>query len=380
MRKICLIIAFLAAGFSLVHAQVTTPGFSKDKVVPDLVRKLIGDDPRYTLYAWDKASSFTQQSFALSDVDLSSYELFSTNIAFTDKDQAQKIIFAPFKIVKSRDIRKVLGNFKINIALKGGISTFGAGFGGDGSSPLGSRSKRLMEEVFANVPSPEAPLTGEAFTAYEKRVLLPYKLKVLDSALIRFNERRTDNVFKWTVGYNIQLFSVLSSKGDVSGFDTLNYHQIKADNYSLSMSFGRKNGKYLWTGGLNYALARKSAAKSQQRIDYWTPAISFGYRLFQFISDEELKKTEEYRKNMFIPGVHIGLAYERTKASGNYLYYQDNIRYNNIFSPFIDLIISPAAQFRVSVPVSKTQYVDGSKQTILGANIQYNFKLSNLGK
>ena len=401
MKKLILILLLTVMASLKVSAQTPEPGFSQDVVVKDSIRKYIKDNekkinetnPRtktvlnypvepgkeFKLSVWDKGSSFTQQSFSLNDIDMSSYDLLSANLSFSDKDQVQKIVFLPFKISQNDHIRKWLSNLKINLALKAGISTFGVGIGGDNSDAFSSRGRKILKTLNKGEKTPRLPTATETFEEYEKNVLVPYK-EHLDSLLIRYNKERTRSVFKWTVGYNVQLFSVLSSRGDVAGFDTLNVHTVKAENYSGTFTYSRNNGGFVLGGGFNYAYARKSAAKSQERINYWTPSASLNFRVFDFMNSSELHKNEDYKKTLFRPAMHAGVSYEYTKADGDFTYYIDGIKSTSTISPFIDIVISSSSQFRLSVPIIKAEYVDAASKTVLGANLQYNFKISNLGK
>lgn len=402
MKKIFYTMWLLGMIFLKLNAQTPGGGFDQDVVIKNnIIRKKIKDyednfnkvNPRnkieldyplemgkeFKISLWDKGSSFTQQSYSLNDIDMSSYELLSTNLSFSDKDQVQKIIVLPFKVSENENIRKWLGTFKVNVALKGGISTFGAGIGGDNSDAFSRRGKRILFNYQKNDKTPRVPKDNESFEEYEKNVLIPYKSH-LDSMLVKYNEERMRRVFKWTIGYNVQLFSVLSSKGDVAGFDTLNIHTVKSENYSGAFTYSIINGEVILGAGINYANARKSAAKSQERIDYWTQSASLSFRLFNLMRKEELERSEEYKKIMLQPAIHGGVSYEYTEAKGDFIYYIDGIKSTKTISPFIDIIISSALQFRISVPIIRNEYVDAGSKTVLGANLQYNFKLSNLGK
>jgi len=394
MRKFSTMILLLLA---LSKAAMAQP--ARNDIRPDFVRALIQklidsakkaaprhakelDYPleagrEFKLSVWDKGSSFVQQGFSMSDIDLSSQDLLSANLIFSDKDQVQKIIFSPFKLSDNENIRRRLSSFKVNMALKGGISTFGLGIGGDSSNPFGRRAVKLFQQKNRELGTPKAPKDGEKFEDFEKRVLVPFRDK-LDSLLISYNEQRTKHVFKWSTGYNLQLFAVLEGNGNVLGFDTLNAHATKAHNFSVSTTYSYDNGKLVLGLAMNYAHARKSAALSQKKIDYWSPSVNLSFRAFELLDDLQLQRNEQYKKTLFRPGIHFGFTYDYTQAKGDYRYYADAVRSAKTIAPFADLILTESSQFRISMPVTRTSYVDVPSQTILGANLQYNFKLTNL--
>lgn len=379
-------------------------------------------------YVNDGSSNFASGSL-FNTIDLSSYELLSGNLSFTDKDQTQKVVFAPLRLIPNLG-PSWLGNTKINLALKDKITTIGIAFGGDNSTYNSNRGHRLLRKVFPNhtIPAPPAPadislpatfddfvfnvlsqpcdgapakcnqdlldslkvkyaslLLQRQTEAYFRDVVDPYAAETIDELLLEYDLLRIKSVFKWSVGYNIQLFPNLFTQGEVNGFDTVNYYNLKAHTISGTVSYGYNHKRIHFNIGVGYnqIFMKNTAVKGQETVPYYGPSASASTRLFKFLSDRELKKNENYKKSLFVPCISLGLTWEAKFADGAMKYqafYPDNIKNTITWTPFVDILISPALQFRIGLPINRFEYLSGEKITAAGANIQYNFKLSNLAQ
>jgi hypothetical protein len=363
----------------ILYSQMTFAQFDTDVRTDQATgeRTITIDDFQTQHNLWDRTGSFTQQPLLYSELDISSYDLLSANLSFTDKDQVQKVVIAPFKIGNVTR-SPFLSNTKINIALKEKITTIGIGFGNDNSSPFSKKSKKFREAIDAiEIPDPPGEGSAEAvlafMSAFEKNTLLP--------ALITYDSMRLRDVFKYSFGYNVQLFPTIFANGDVNGFDSLNHYGLKSHNISMACTYSHNSNQFILTGTYNQIFARTTAVEGQLFVPYYGPAVTASVRLFKFLSYGKLRKMSFFIKSRFIPSLNLGAAWEGKFADGSskYMpYYQDNIKEISTVTPFLDILITPSAQFRLSFPITSNSYVDGKSTSSLGANIQYNFKLSNL--
>lgn len=363
----------------------------------------------------DYVGGRTSQTYLFRDIDLSIYDLAVANFSFTDKDQVQKINFQPFRLLNKSN--NLLNSFKLNIAQKKDITTFGFGFGSDYSDPFSKRGVRILDEVFNTQPSAPLPIIPDTSkfghirdsinqsnnTDGMKRVLIvtlveipiakiiekakldndkqnqDFKRNTLDALLIKYDERRAQHVFKWTIGFNSQFFSILSANGNANYFDSLNYYGNKANVYSATVSYSYGRGSINVSGGYNYIDSRKSAVKGTEKATYDGFSFYLSKRLISFLSDEKLKKNENYKKNLFIPSLLMGGNWElKSTNEDNFKLIEDGVKKSRVFTIFADILISPTAQFRVSLPIQENTLVSGDKMSFLGATVQYSLKFSNL--
>ncbi len=369
----------------------------------------------------DNTSSDLSKGFLFRDIEMSTFELFAANFSFSDKDQVQKISFQPFKLLNSTTIlSKALGLLKLTIVQKKDITTFGIGIGASNESPYSKKSSRLLKTYFDNLVVPEKPEIFDNRTYNEQRniildslinfkkdtvlgklllaivnqneiaaqkkakeqymsVLEKFKQDKLDKTLMAFDEARVKNVFSWNIGYSSQFFSILGAKGTANNFDSINYYSNKASVASANLSYSYLNGCFSIALGYNYIDSRLNAAKNNDKIKYNGYSFFINKRVLSFLNDSKLKNSQAYKNSLFIPCLKAGFAWEvKNTNEKRYSLIEGGIKRSRSFSPFIDILISPVTQFRISIPFQKNSLVDGSKLKYLGTTVQYSLKFSNL--
>jgi hypothetical protein len=161
----------------------------------------------------------------------------------------------------------------------------------------------------------------------------------------------------------------------------LNYFNTKANTISASGTYGFDNNCLVLTATYNQLYARTTAVKDQKTVPYYGPSFSASVRLFKLVDQTILDTSASYRKNLFVPSLNFGISYEGRYADRAFKYepfYQDNIKRTVAWTPYLDVLITPALQFRLAIPIVRNTLVTNDKQIAAGANIQYNLKLSNL--
>lgn len=346
-------------------------GFATDEIIEDFLGRNIK-----TFYSYDNSGALLSQPTLFSDIDFSSYDLLSASVNFSDKNSTQKIVFSPIKLIRTD--RKAIEFFrasKINLSQKDGITTIGVSIGGDNSSPFSRRSLKL-------IPIYPSPDTGNPTMSFGDFVKAQdgYKKK-LKEMISKFDSDRLKSVFKYSLGYNIQLFSVFGANGDSKNFDSLNSNSIKSHTISASLTHSRNSGSFEITGTYNYILSRNEAAEGNKIKPYDGPSLSIKQRIVSLIPKSKLLNSTEYIKSHFIPSIDFGVAFEGK-------YYKDSdlgqaekgVRETEVLTFFLDFKISPSAQFRLGIPHTKAINIDDSSDTSFGAILQYSFKIVNLGE
>ena len=322
----------------------------------------------------DYSGSLRSPSTLFSELDFSSYELLSTNLTFSDKNSVQKITFAPFRL--SNNIKSnLLLNTKLNIGVKGGITTFGVAIGGDYSDQRLKRIQKMRDSIF----NKGKYYTPECYgTKAEQEIARQNNIREASRLLNKYDSARTKSVFKWSAGYSVQLFALLSTKGDNVVADSVNYYGLKANVMSLSCSYGINNGQWQFSGGYNNIYSRKSAEKGQNKIRYHAYQLAASYRVLSFLKGGKLKANDSYIKTLFVPSLNIGLSYDYKITNGDVKFIEDGIQKSRVITPYIDILLTPASGFKLGFPFTKNKSVIDSKTLQLGAVIQYSFKLVNL--
>ena len=321
----------------------------------------------------DYSGSLKSPGSLFSELDFSSYELLTTNLTFSDKNSVQKLSFAPFRL-SNKTRSNLLLNSKLNIAVKGGITTFGAAIGGDYSDQRLTRIEKMRDAIF-KMGIYDIPVCG---SKQDQEAAKLKNIKEAKRLLNKYDSARTKSVFKWSAGYSVQLFALLSTTGDNVVADSVNYYGMKANVISLSCSYGINNGQWQFSGGYNNISSRKNAEKGQNKILYHSWQIAASYRMLSFLKGDKLKSNDNYIKALFVPSLNIGFSYDYKNTNGAVKFIEEGIQKSRVITPYIDILLTPASGFKIGFPFTKNKSVIDAKTLQLGAVIQYSFKLINL--
>lgn len=321
----------------------------------------------------DYTGSLRNPGVLFNELDFSSFDLLNTSLTFSDKNNAQKVIFSPFRLAETNS--NLLSNTRFNLALSNEIVTIGVAIGGDDSDPRLPKFDGLRDAVFSKGTYCIPECYQEKSRQEEAR---QKNQKTARDLLYLYDSLRTRRVFKWSLGYNTQLFSTLSSRGDNPVTDSLNYETVKSHSLSALGSLGLLNGKWVFSAGYNLIFARKSAEKGQKRIPYHGIQASASYRLIQFLKGERLKANENFIKTLYVPSLNIGIGYEYKNTNGEIQYVEKGIERSRVITPFLDILVTPQSQFRIGIPISNSRTVIDQKTLEVGALLQYSFKITSL--
>lgn len=335
-------------------------------------------DSKQYRFTNDYSGSLQSPGQLYNELNFSSYELLSTNLIFSDKNNIQKITFSPFRLLNKIDssiLFNILLNTKFNIGVRSNITTFGFAIGGDFSDQHLTRIKEMRRKIFAEGEYYNPSCFGKK---QEQEAAKQENIKRANRLLNIYDSIRTRHVFKWSAGYSIQLFALLSTRGENIIADSLNHYGLKANVISLGSSYGFKNGQLQLSAGYNHIFSRKNAEKGQDKILYNNYQLAVSYRLISFLKGTKLLSNENYVKSLFIPSLHLGISYDFKTTKGETKFIEDGIQKSRVITPYIDILLTPASGFKIGLPFTKNKSVIDAKTLQLGAVIQYSFKLSNL--
>lgn len=332
----------------------------------------------------DNGTSALAGSLLFRDVLPTSYDLLAANLAFSEKNQVQKISFAPFKLRPG--YIPVLTASRLSLTNNGGAITAGFSIGDDYSSYECKRVEKLFNKVYdffdeTNIAPVARPIgANESAKEYMEWYKNSEIKKHQDALLENFDNRRLMHVFKWSAGMNFQFFPVLKSKSEEGNFDSLNYHGFKGTNFFASGSYSYCNGSINVNGAYTLFNKRKSADSTQEKRKYNGISLGASVRVIRLIKKEELKNKDFYKNNLFIPSVYAGISYEKQTYKGvEAAFAEDKLKWVGLTTFFIDVTVSPASQFRIAFPIKRSQEFNiVGKNTNLVTVLQYNFKLINL--
>jgi hypothetical protein len=94
------------------------------------------------------------------------------------------------------------------------------------------------------------------------------------------------------------------------------------------------------------------------------------------ILNRDFENTQDYKDSFFISSISVGAAFERRHCtSGDEGLCPDSIETQSALTPFVDVRVTKAAQFRFGVPLKFTRKVGGDSQDDLGLVAVYAIQL-----
>jgi hypothetical protein len=330
-------------------------------------------------FTYDYAGTLGNPGLLFNDVNFSGYDLLSGSLSFSDKNNVQKIGFAPFRLSDKIE-NNLLRNTSIGITLKNAITTFGLSVGGNNADPKirGSRGKKFrkwQDELVAKAKFEIPAMYPKAC----QDIIINKNAREAARIQYLYDSMRTRNVFTWGIGYSVQLFQFLSTKSDNNPlFDSLNYFGLKANIISVKTAYSYLNGKLQLNGNYSNSFLRKGADKSQKKITYHAFLFSASLRVVKFLKGEKLKMNADFIKSQFVPAIHIGISYDNKFTKGDYKFVEDGIFKTGGVTPFLQFLVTPASAFSIGFPIVKSKTVTDVKTSQVSAMLQYKFSLANL--
>ena len=318
-------------------------------------------------------------------VSLSTFELLSASVQFSEKDNKQKVLFSPFKL-SSKKYYPVLSETVLNFARDGDASTFGVGVSWTNTQPGGAKATKILNDPTSEYSrllstSPAERLgkdEGESddhFKAYQDN----YRRTVIAPLHDAFwRALAATNALRLSAGLNVQTFGLVGgTKVDVN-------EDGKIDNKYLMRAYDLATGVIYansQASGVNasYHIGRKRAAaiEGTSLVSYQGFSVSAARRLK--LLDENYVSSETYLKDLFIPAILLGGAIEYQRCSADSAAdCERSLRSQLAFTPFLDVKFSKEAQFRLLFPIVRAVAVGKETKTELAPAVQFGIQLAGL--
>jgi hypothetical protein len=300
------------------------------------------------------------------NVQLSSHEFLASAVQF-DQDKL-KLVVTPFKL---RPERKALSSLTFNLARQDKSYTLGVGAGYDRADPLGTRGDTLVRRVFRTVRAAQgAEITNP--DAYLDAVWRP--------AYRDYYHTLLKNSWSLSLGGNLLLFEDLGGREvdrDNNGVID-NKHSFKGFTLTPSATY---NFSFRTGLGASYYFSRKrgGTAADEDLVNYHGGSFTFSHRTW--ILDEKYWESSDFITDFFVPSVDLGFAAETewcTADEESEEACEDEIKQEWALTPFVDIRVSPKAQFRLGLAVRRSTLikgVPGEDETAVGPILQYVLQL-----
>ncbi len=306
------------------------------------------------------------------ELNMNTYDLLSTNIQFSEKNNIQKVVVAPIKFFNGSEDLGFLRETKINIVKKNGITTFGLGIGYDGASIYRKRAGDLFLNMDFGKPLRDKG-KNETEVDYQKYREQYYKDQ--NEVYSNYYEDLLDNTIKFNLGFNISLFEVIG--GDKVDLDedgiTDNENTVESYNYSASFTYVFSTKSALSISGHISDKLSSPIGDGQERVLYAGGSLSYAIEIVSI--NKEYIHTEEFRSSLFKPAILFGFSIEYQEATNNKEFAKDNITKRTVFTPFFDFKINPKTQFRIGVPIQKFEGVND--EVTFGPFAQWTLQIAN---
>ncbi len=310
------------------------------------------------------------------DVSLSTYDLITGSVQFEKTDSSAKATFAPFKL---REEYRPWQEVALNLSQAKGVTTLGVGAAYNPHSAYSAGSNNLLQADLLKINKfrNQKPKTEESDEEYEALKAAYYKAQWL----VLFKDFYKDLAKgAW----------VLSAAANVQTFGTLAGDRVDVDEDGKVDNFYKQKGYdvsgtflYSWSDATSATVSghigkkRQSAVEGQTLETYPGFSAAFARRIKTFNNkDDEYTKTDDYLKSLFIPGVTLGAAFEWQKCGGDAASCQDALESQYALTPFVEIRVTPVAQFRIGVPVQRTVTFGKTSKVALAPALQLVVQLS----
>jgi hypothetical protein len=320
-------------------------------------------------HIFNSSAVVNSKPILFNDISFNSAELLAANFQYANKDNTQKAVLKPFGFADWK--QSFWKDTKLNLTQKSGITTIGAGLSFDNTAAY---NKKRISRIIEENPIDDFSCPVGKTKAHCDSLKEEYRKNILNPGIIKVLQARVKNSFSITAGYNISLFEIVG--GDkVLNDDSLiaNQYNTKAHSFSIDISyaFSERTGISVGTA---LQRKRKASTEGEKMINY--RGVNFTFSSWLCALDKDYKTSDNYAKNLFASSLYWGFSLEYVKAIGDSKYFEDGIKYQYIFTPFLDFRISPKSQFRVGIPIRKFESVN-KNQVGFGPFLQYALQLED---
>jgi hypothetical protein len=310
------------------------------------------------------------------EVNLSSFELLTGSVQWKDVDQTTKLIFTPLKLRDTYAYIPVLSELAFNLAQAKGVTTFGVGLAYNSKSLTSRSAQEALQRVLSSQKSFRSQKVGESDAEYDllrSAFLKKQWFEIYDD----FYTSLARHAIIVSAALNGQTFGILGGDDvDVDQDGVIdNHYNSKGHDLSATITYtlSQKTGVTL---SVHRSKRRQSSKEDAELATYPGWSIAVGQRVLNL--NPRYRETENYLKSLFIPAIIAGVSLEAQRCSGSAASCEEGMRSRRALTPFVDVKVSPEAQFRIGVPIRKTVAFGGVSKTELAASAQYIIQLKGL--
>ena len=285
------------------------------------------------------------------DFAVSTYQLLTTSLRFDDKTDKQKLNFAPGKLRRDPTSCDAWCELTLNVVRAKDAATFGFGGAVNQVAPYTSRVKTLAQGYTTGIPSMRPQADGETkenYAAYQKQYHAD-----LDAQAEEFLTSLVTGTVAFTYGANVQTFGTFGgTEVDLDGDGVSdNEYTLKAWNLNAGIVF---QPSYETAVSLTHNFTRKrlSAAAGKVLAPYHTASVVVGHRFR--VLDPDYRVSDAYRKKQFIPALVGGMSLEGQWCLREVDQCEDRTTRQLVATPFIEVKVTPEAQFRLGLPFKRS--------------------------
>lgn len=316
-------------------------------------------------------------------------DIISASLAI--EQEGAKMSFAPFLYLFD-NYNDWLSETRFQIAKTDKGNAIGISFRKNPKSPYSKNGNNL----FSKIPRDYGVFPLEKYLEYERKIKeakeadnLPdlVRLKSEQEALVANYKEGPDKrrfalyeklIFTskpvLDASYNMTLFDVLGGSSVDADTNSFNDNEYRIRKHAISGSFTWGLYKDIQLAGLiGYEWERANADGESEFAEYVTAGLTLSRRLI--VLDDNYKKSKDYRENLFIPSILLGLSWEGRYCQSEKASCIEELVDLSAFTVFIDFNLSSKSQFRIGVPYKLSRKVDASESSEITAITQISFQI-----
>ena len=383
-------------------------------------------------------SPFADDDFPtlLRHLDVRSNDLLEASLSV--EDRGAKLTYAPL-LYSLVNYRPVLSETRLSISQSNGITTMGIGATYDPASPRSSLGDRLWTAKAPTSKPAAGYVMALRNAASALTAEIEPKQKQAAEAVQKGDKEKRDQLFREIVDLKVRadalraeadralavdtgqearriatfyrdlleasrpvingsfttsLFSILGGSRQDADEDGLEdtAHKVRSRALTLSADLpfrryipaatdtatGRESGASWRWFQLSAAVTTEWQRGSQEEGTRFGRVFGFGLTGGGIVKilNRDFENTQDYKDSFFIPSISIGASFERRQCtSDDEALCPEKIDTQNALTPFVDVRITKAAQFRFGLPFKFTRKVGGDDQNDLGVVAVYAIQL-----
>jgi len=308
-----------------------------------------------------------------SEFAVSTYQLLSTQVRFSERNNEQKLNFAPGKLRTDPYACSWRCELTINLVRTESALTAGLAGAVNGTAPYTDRMRRIaagIQDSLNQMPAMRPKNPGESDDDYAKYRAEYYR--GLDAIVAQYLEQVTRQALIVTYGANVQTFGALGgTRVDLDTDQVVdNQYTFKGWNANFGLAY-TPTPRVAFASTYYFTRKRGTSAAGQRLANYHGVSASAGVRIVEL--DRDYRASTAYLRSGFIPSLVIGATLEVQQCDGGPDACEKRTTREVAASPFLDVRVTPETQFRIGLPVRWSRVATkGSTELLPVAQIGFN--------